>query len=188
MQITADEMKESMKRIYQRLDEVSPVDFDCGTLCNEVCCVYDEEDYSNDDLVLYLMPGEELMYEDSDSFELYQIKSRAANYPDSWEDKVFMVKCLTPPRCERNLRPIQCRTFPLIPHLTKEGDFHLVFDESEFPYECPLVHDNIKLNQDFIDVTYDVWMLLIKNPVVYDLVEMDSRRRNNKRIDFKIIK
>ena len=70
MQISAEEMKKSIKKMYEMLDEVTPVDFDCGTLCGEVCCVYDEGEYRNKDLVLYLLPGEELMYEDSDYFEV----------------------------------------------------------------------------------------------------------------------
>lgn len=187
MLITADEMKKTMEEIYARLDEVSPVDFDCGSLCGEVCCVYDEDDYSNDDLLLYLMPGEELMYEDSKYFELYSIKANAASYPDSWKDNVFLVKCKHPPQCERNLRPIQCRTFPLIPHISNDGEFHLVFDENEYPYVCPIVNEKIKLNEDFVNVTYDVWKMLIKNPVVYDLVKMDSRRRNENKVEYRII-
>ena len=57
MEITAEEMKKSIERIYKRLDEVSPVDFDCGKLCSEVCCVYDAEDYRNEELALYLLPA-----------------------------------------------------------------------------------------------------------------------------------
>ena len=30
MEITAKEMKKSIEKIYRRLDEVTPVDFDCG--------------------------------------------------------------------------------------------------------------------------------------------------------------
>ena len=48
MEITANEMKESIKRIYERLDEVTPVDFDCGKLCGEVCCVSDADDSDSD--------------------------------------------------------------------------------------------------------------------------------------------
>ncbi|KZX12286.1 hypothetical protein MBORA_12630 [Methanobrevibacter oralis] len=37
MEISRKEMKEYIKNIYKRLDSVSPVDFDCGQLCGEVC-------------------------------------------------------------------------------------------------------------------------------------------------------
>ena len=151
-------MKKSIEKIYDRLDKVSPVDFDCGKLCGEICCVYDSEEYPNEDLALFLLPGEELMYEDSD-----------------------------PPRCDRSIRPIQCRTFPLVPHISKNGDFHLVLDESEFPYKCPIIERHIQFSHDFLRETYDVWKTLIKNPLVYDFVDMDSRRRENRKIDFEIV-
>ncbi|MBQ6444657.1 MAG: hypothetical protein IJJ11_08300 [Methanosphaera sp.] len=188
MMITADEMKKTMEEIYERLDKVSPVDFDCGNLCGEICCVYDKNQDATEELMLYLMPGEELMYEDSDYFELYTIGANASDYPDNWEDTLFIVKCTDPPRCDRKIRPIQCRTFPLIPHISSEDKFHLVFDESEYPYVCPLVDKKIKLNDDFVNETYSVWKMLLNNPVVYDLVKMDSRRRNEKKVEYEIVK
>ena len=187
MQISAEEMKKSIKKMYEMLDEVTPVDFDCGTLCGEVCCVYDEGEYRNKDLVLYLLPGEELMYEDSDYFEVYYIDPKDLDYPRSWKDDVFIVECNNPPHCDRSIRPIQCRTFPLVPHLTKNGEFHLVLDETEFPYTCPIVRDHIRLNRDFIQVTYEVWMMLISNPLVYDLVDMDSRMRDNRKANYETV-
>lgn len=187
MQITAGQMKKSIERIYAMLDEVSPLDYDCGKLCGEVCCLYEEDDIKNKDLVLYLLPGEELMYEDSDEFDLYYISSKELDYPHSWDDDVFMVECKNPPRCDRSIRPIQCRTFPLIPHIIK-GHLHLILDENEFPYECPIIRDKLELNEDFINVTYKVWKMLISNPMVYDLVAFDSRRRDNKRKGYTIIK
>ena len=69
MELTAWEMKKSIEKIEKRLDEVSPVDFDCGKLCGEVCCVYDADESHTEELVLYLLPGEELMYEGSPDFE-----------------------------------------------------------------------------------------------------------------------
>jgi len=187
MEISAEEMKKSIKKMYDMLDEVTPVDFDCGTLCGEVCCVYDDGEYCNKDLVLYLLPGEELMYEDSDYFEVYYINPKELDYPRSWKDDVFIVECNNPPHCDRSIRPIQCRTFPLVPHISKEGQFHLILDENEFPYECPIIRDNIKLNDDFVQVTYDVWKILISNPNVYSLILFDSRRRDNKRKGYEIV-
>ena len=187
MEITAKEMKKTIQRIYQRLDEVTPVDFDCGKLCGEVCCVYDADETHAEELVLYLLPGEELMYEDSPDFELYYMDSSEIRYPHSWKDNIYLVKCKNPPRCDRSIRPIQCRTFPLVPHISKNGEFHLVLDETEFPYECPIIRDHIKLNENFINVTYEIWKMLISNPLVYDLVDMDSKDRDRRTSKYKII-
>ncbi|WP_292880812.1 MULTISPECIES: hypothetical protein [unclassified Methanobrevibacter] len=187
MEITAQEMKRTIQKIYQRLDEVTPVDFDCGKLCGEVCCVYDADETHTEELVLYLLPGEELMYEDSPDFELYYMDSSEIRYPHSWKDNIYLVKCKNPPRCDRSIRPIQCRTFPLVPHISKNGEFHLVLDETEFPYECPIIRDHIKLNEDFINVTYEIWKMLISNPLVYDLVDMDSKDRDRRTTKYKIM-
>ena len=187
MEITAQEMKRTIQKIYQRLDEVTPVDFDCWKLCGEVCCVYDADETHTEELVLYLLPGEELMYEDSPDFELYYMDSSEIRYPHSWKDNIYLVKCKNPPRCDRSIRPIQCRTFPLVPHISKNGEFHLVLDETEFPYECPIIRDHIKLNEDFINVTYEIWKMLISNPLVYDLVDMDSKDRDRRTTKYKIM-
>lgn len=187
MEITAQEMKRTIQKIYQRLDEVTPVDFDCGKLCGEVCCVYDADETHTEELVLYLLPGEELMYEDSPDFELYYMDSSEIRYPHSWKDNIYLVKCKNPPRCDRSIRPIQCRTFPLVPHISKNGEFHLVLDETEFPYECPIIRDHIKLNANFINVTYEIWKMLISNPLVYDLVDMDSKDRDRRTSKYKIM-
>lgn len=187
MEITASKMKKSIKRIYEKLDKVSPVNFDCGKLCGEICCVYDSEDYRNEELALYLLPGEELMYEDSSDFDLYYIDSSEIKYPHSWKGKIYLVKCRNPPKCDRSIRPIQCRTFPLIPHLDKNGVFHLIFDDSEFPYKYPIVNGHIKLNEEFIQTTYEIWTMIMANPLVYDLVDMDSRMRDNRKTDYDIV-
>lgn len=180
--------REIIEKIHEKLNRVSPVSYDCGKLCGEICCVYDDEDYPNDDLIIYLLPGEELLYDSSKSFELMHYEIGKIDYPHSWKDGVFTVKCLNPPNCEREIRPIQCRTFPLIPHIDKNNHFYLIFDESQYPYECPLIKDNIELNEDFIDETYKVWRFLLKNRLIYDLIDMDSRKRENKKIKYKKIK
>ena len=187
MDISSSEMRESILSIYKVLDKVSPVDFDCGELCGEVCCVYDRDNCDGEELALYLLPGEELVYEGSEEFELYYLDSSEVDYPHSWRGGIYLVRCVNPPKCDRCLRPIQCRTFPLIPHISKDNKFHLIFDESEFPYRCPIIRDNIRLNDDFIRETYKVWRVLVKNPLVFDLVDMDSRRRDNRGVDYEIV-
>lgn len=184
MEITAEEMKKTIRDFYKKLDEVSPVDFDCGKLCGAACCGTAQNDYETNQLGLYLMPGEELMYENSDDFELYCINSDDEDY---FQDGLYLVACKNPPHCNREIRPIQCRTFPLIPHISEDGLFHLILDENEFPYECPIIRDKIKLNDDFIEVNFMVWKKLINNPLVNDLIESDSRIRDNEGDEYEII-
>lgn len=180
--------KEIIEKIHEKLNEVSPVDYDCGRLCGEICCTYDDETYSNNDLIIYLLPGEELLYDSSKSFELIYYDITEINYPHSWKNGVYTVRCINPPNCDREIRPIQCRTFPLIPHIDKNNHFYLIFDESQYPYKCPLINENIELNEDFINETYKAWRFLLKNKLIYDLVDMDSRKRENKKIKYRRIK
>lgn len=179
-------IKKSIEKIYKTLDEVSPLDYDCGKLCNEICCTYDDED-KDGKVGLYLIPGEELMYANSEEFELYTLNPDEIDYPHSWKNKIYLVNCINPPRCNRKIRPIQCRTFPLIPHISKDGSFHMIIDPDDIPYKCPIIEENIKLNNDFIETTLEVWKKLIKNPLIYDLVDLDSRRRINRKENYTVI-
>jgi hypothetical protein len=99
------------------------------------------------------------------------------DFPESWHGKVFWVRCNEPPHCLREMRPIQCRTFPLSPHLTEEGELCLVWNDSDLPYICPMIEDETELQPDFIKATYTVWKHLIRDPLIYDLVRMDSEER-----------
>lgn len=75
------------------------------------------------------------------------------------------------------MRPLQCRTFPLTPHLTEDGILLLIYNDEELPYICPLIENNAELNSDFVRATYTVWAHLLRDPFIYDLVEMDSKAR-----------
>ena len=99
-------------------------------------------------------------------------------FPDSWTGNVHFVRCKTPPRCPRNMRPFQCRTYPLAPHITEEGVLILIKNDEELPYECPLIRDDIHLSEAFVKATYTVWSHLLRDPLIYDLVEMDSAARD----------
>ena len=73
-------------------------------------------------------------------------------------------------------------------HIDKNNHFYLIFDESQYPYECPLIKNNVELNKNFIIETYKVWRFLLKNRLIYDLVDSDSRKRENKKIKYKKVK
>ena len=88
------------------------------------------------------------------------------------------LRCKTPPHCPRNMRPFQCRTYPLAPHITEEGVLILIKNDEELPYECPLIRDDIHLSESFVKATYTVWSHLLRDPLIYDLVEMDSAARD----------
>lgn len=170
--------KRTWKAIYRLLDRVSPVDYDCGELCGAACCTCAEED-CQDELGIYLYPGEEKIHSKNDKWLTWTVENAEDfEFPDSWSGKVYFVKCSTPPVCPRNLRPFQCRTYPLTPHLDEDGILTLIYNDEELPYSCPLIEDAVPLNDDFVKATYMVWSHLLRDPLIYDLVEMDSRARD----------
>lgn len=175
--------KSEYQAIYRLLDKVSPLDFDCGVLCGSVCCGADESGWLDDDgheldMGIYLLPGEEKIHDKKEDWLTW--KSEPAEdyeFPESWKGNVYFVRCTTPPRCPREKRPIQCRTFPLAPHFTADGRLAMVLNDLDLPYICPLIEESGALNDDFIKATWTCWSHLIKDPLIRDLVEMDSDER-----------
>lgn len=105
--------------------------------------------------------------------------SRAEDYefPESWHGKVYFLQCNAAPFCDRKNRPLQCRTFPLAPHLDENGKFYMIYHSGHLPYRCPLIDEEISLSESFLKATYTVWLHLLREPLIYDLIEMDSLQR-----------
>ena len=183
--------KSTYKAIYRLLDTVSPVDYDCGLLCGAVCCTYGESEAAAEDfdMGIYLLPGEEKLFTMKEDWINWSAEyAEDYDFPDSWFGKVYFIRCNTPPVCHRSMRPLQCRFFPLAPHLNLDGELELILSPLELPYSCPLIRDKMKLNDSFIKATYTVWKHLIRDPLIYDLVRMDSDDRIYGRVPLTVVK
>lgn len=175
--------KKTYKAIYRLLDRVSPIQQDCGQLCGAACCTCGGDSSQSEgvdfDLGIYLLPGEEKIYSQREDWLKWSVEyAEDYDFPDSWFGKIYFIRCKTPPVCPREMRPLQCRFFPLTPHFDENGNLRLILSPAELPYACPLVRDQIPLEHNFIQATYTVWNRLIKDPLIYDLVEMDSASRD----------
>ena len=182
--------KITYRAIYRLLDTVSPVDYDCGRLCGAACCTStyepDDIDFSADGdenadsyMGLYLLPGEEQVFDETDDswIDWGFLTAEDYEFPESWSGKVPFIQCRTAPVCRRERRPIQCRTFPLAPHIDEDGMFCMIIHADELPYSCPLIDSKIELNGKFIKATYTCWKHLIRDPKILDLVLLDSEMR-----------
>ena len=184
--------KTTFKAIYRLLDRFTPINTDCGLLCGAACCTCEDSsndcnfnDYSSSsdissdfEMGIYLLPGEEKIFtRNEDWLEWGSMRAEDYEFPESWRGKVNFLKCRTAPYCDRKMRPIQCRTFPLAPHMDDDGNLCMIYQSAQLPYTCPLIADRIPLNDDFIIATYTVWTHLIRDPLIYDLVKMDSYYR-----------
>ena len=168
--------KREYQAIYRLLDRVSPIEGYCGMLCGCACCVTEGEE----EMGIYLLPGEDKLHSRHDDW-LTWTDERAEDYefPESWKGVVHFVRCKEPPHCPREKRPIQCRTFPLVPHLDEDDELTLVYNDMELPYACPLIEEEIPLTERFVQATYTAWSHLVRDPLIYDLVKMDSRARED---------
>jgi hypothetical protein len=173
--------KRTFAAAYRLLDRVSPIDGDCGRLCGSACCCAGEEDAvaQGFSLGIYLLPGEEKLFKKRDTrFEWSVSKADDGDFPDSWRGDVHFIRCKTPPLCQRDLRPLQCRFFPLAPHLLADGSLRLIlFPMEHLPYDCPLISQRYHLSEAFIRASYTVWKRLVRDPLIRDLVAYDSKER-----------
>ena len=166
------------KAIYEMLDTVSPVEGDCGRLCGSICCR--EDPSSREKLYIYLLPGEkEYLKEAGCPLKIEKESIKEHYLPKSWGEYVYLADCAGPQECPRQLRPIQCRTFPLAPHFAKKGKLRLIYCDESLPYECPLIAGKMQLSDDFVRTTYKAWELLIEDERIRDLVKLDSHNRTN---------
>ncbi len=169
--------KRTYRAIYRLLDRVSPVPFDCGTICGAACC---NAAYEDEEMGIFLLPGEDKLHSKHDDWLIWSsLSTDEYEFPESWHGTVSFVRCKTPPHCPRERRPIQCRSFPLSPHITEDGILQLIYNDSELPYCCPMIEERTELDPKFVKATYTVWKHLLRDPLIYDLVEMESSQRDD---------
>lgn len=186
---------EQYRELYEKLDAVSPVPYDCGTLCGKACCGVSEYDrpVEDDEMGLYLYPGEEeLLREDPDWLnwseeqveeeDVEEVDGLAALFPPSFLGKsLCFVKCKDPLHCHRENRPLQCRFFPTQPHLLNAGTRRerliLIYNDMDLPYRCPLIEEEPPLSKEWLKTVYEVWEVLLEDPLVRDMVALDSLER-----------
>lgn len=179
--------KEIWTEVYKLLEDVTPVPFDCGTLCGAACCTCKAQAEADaepgeevEDMGMYLLPNEHLMHERpadpaDDWLEWAVDMAEDYDFPESWKGPVFFVNCKTPPICPRDKRPFQCRTFPLRPILDEDGRLGLITYDGELPYSCPLIDSGeVEITGEFYQAVYQAWSILIQDPLIHDLVEYDS--------------
>ncbi len=168
--------KEEYEEIYRLWDTVSPVPFDCGLFCGALCCV--DPGHEDDEMGLYLLPGEDKVHDKKDPWLSWSAEeAQEYDFPPSWQGKVYFAMCKGPSGCKREKRPIQCRTFPILPHLTENGELVLIYNDMDLPYICPMIEEKSALNESFLRVTYRNWQKLLTDPLILDLVKNDSKQR-----------
>jgi hypothetical protein len=155
---------ELYSKAYRILDQVTPLTTDCGLLCNKACC-----DGGEDDLGMYLFPGEELILSHLSYFRIIPTDIQLQN-----GRRILLINC--DGKCDRSLRPLSCRIFPLTPYLTYQ-DILTVDMDIRAAGICPLV--KVKkappIHPDFIQAVRKAIRLLSKDPEILEFIEKLSR-------------
>ena len=175
--------KNTYKAIYRLLDRVSPLTTDCGQLCGAVCCNIPEAD-AGAQLGMYLLPGEEQVFTQQEDWLTWSTeRAEDYTYPESWSGDVYFIQCRGDKDCDRAIRPIQCRTFPLEPFIDEQGYFKLILYPGRLRYTCPLIAGRLPLEERFYRATYTVWKRLLQDRRIYDLIKQMSDLRGRAGIE-----
>lgn len=108
---------EFYKAVYKIIGDATPLKVDCGKLCDNACCVVTDEITG-----MYLFPYENVMYKKMPLWG--KIYDTDFTYGDKKETGLFT--CTG--KCDRDLRPLSCRIFPLIPYAHRGEDLKIVMD------------------------------------------------------------
>lgn len=131
-------------QIYSYLDSKTPLSFDCGKICNKACCQSDDTDAG-----MYLFPREREVY--TSLPEWARIEKSDFCYDGNCVD-ILICNGI----CNRNLRPLACRIFPLTPYV-KNGKLDVIIDPRGKGI-CPLAN----VSDDFYRAVKNVSELLFK--------------------------
>ena len=155
--------KDFYSYIYRITENVTPLKVDCGRLCDGSCCKGD------DDTGMYLFPGEKVMYENVPGWA----KIRTCGLVLAGE-KVDFFSCTG--RCERALRPLACRIFPLFPFIDISGNLNVIMDPRGKGI-CPLAKtmDISELDEKFVGTVRYIFKLMMKNSLLYSYLFELSR-------------
>ena len=82
--------KRTYRAIYRLLNRVSPVDYDCGTLCGAACCMVESE--PDMEMGIYLLPGEDKIHRrEGEGYRWTEESTEEFEFPESWKGKVFFL-------------------------------------------------------------------------------------------------
>ncbi len=163
--------RDDFARAYELLD-LPALDFDCGQLCDRLCCQEYEPGVG-----MYLLPGEDCMFAGDEDWLDWRLQpATAEEFPREWKGMVHFVICQG--TCPREKRPIQCRTFPLIPYLDRDGNLSVRLDSLAGPLVCPLVREPLihPVRPEFSQAVLSAWRILLKDPLIRADIQMQSRK------------
>ena len=150
------EAPDTTARCRALLADVTPLPGDCGRLCGAACCASlpcPEESGDEEETGMLLFPGEEELYRDRPGWSLRPAAGGGT-----------LLVC--PGRCDRQLRPIACRMFPLLPLARGDGQAEIrVAMDARARAVCPLTGSGVRgLQPAFVEAVRACGELLLADP------------------------
>ena len=142
-------------RAYQLLNHCTPLRYDCGRLCDGICCRGENG--------MWLFPGEEELLKGEPSFEIKRLE-----WGLSTGRSLYWLGCQG--TCNRELRPLACRIFPLGPYLKQ--DMVTVDIDPRGKGLCPLAEGRHKLQPEFIRKVGRVCRELATDPEIKEFIRL----------------
>lgn len=157
-------MKNFYEQLYAVLGSHTPLKGDCGKACNKACC---EGDKDGDGM--YLFPGEEGMYPSLP--EWASISETDFEYEHGKYAPLFSCDGV----CDRSMRPLSCRIFPLTPYIAKDGELEVIVDPRANGL-CPLAALYVEdFDPQFVKAVEEAGKMLTANPDTKKFLEAFSR-------------
>ena len=128
-----------IKSCYSVLRKTTPLNFDCGKICNGKCCKGDDK------TGMLLFPGEEMLIDP----DINVIETDNG-------DKLAVCNG----SCDRNRRPLSCRIYPLFPLATEENEIKVIVD---LRADCPLTSGDYRFDRRFVKAVKRVGKYLLLN-------------------------
>lgn len=152
------------KMVYRLLEDVTPLPADCGKLCGGACCEDNEAGTG-----MYLYPFEINMFEEEPAW--CTLTRTLERYNE--KDHLILLEC--DGTCDRTLRPLACRIFPLAPYV-KDGKLSIVVDPRAKGL-CPLATGIRMEDYDplFLENVEKVCRILYKFKECREFMEFQSR-------------
>lgn len=150
-------MREFYQKLYSQLNEITPLQVDCGELCQSACCSLEVGEG------IYLFPEEECMFTPQPDWGKIKISN-----------EMKIIECNG--HCRRDERPLFCRIFPLFPYIDHTGEMKIIF-YSPMNFICPLIKlgEFEMLAPDYLEEVAEISNELAKHPITRPFLEKISR-------------
>lgn len=138
------------------LEKLTPMKCDCGRTCGAACCHADED--GNGGMVLF--PGEEAFYSPCPDWARL---TPSQDFPGQY---LFVCNGT----CERSLRPLACRIFPLTPRV-RHDEATVELDVRAWPV-CPLMECGLEgMDGAFVAAVREATALLWEDKSCREYIE-----------------